>query len=100
MCDWCAPTERSVVEVPPVVSVGGALIAASPTIGVAVRSPWQSLHGWSLMTSTVPFMCSCGYVIVVFTPGVIVGWHMPQFVSCGCVPPLFGSVVGGMPWHA
>ena len=44
-------------------------------------------------------MCSCGYVIVVLLPGVIVGWHLPQSESAGCVPPV-GSVVGGMPWHA
>jgi hypothetical protein len=51
MCAAWAPTPRSVVATPPVVSLGGADWPASP---------WHASHAVAWLTWTVPSMCSSG----------------------------------------
>jgi hypothetical protein len=83
-CERWAPTPRSVVAVPLVVSLGGALSPAPP---------WQVSQAIVVDTSTTPSMCRAGSVMCMLSPGVMVGWHAPQLGSAGWLPP------GGMPWH-
>src|ERR1044071_9773145 len=83
MCDWWAPTPRSVVTVPPVVSFGGALLVP----------PWHELHAWLVLTSRLPSMCLVVSRNVWFEPGLTSLWQAPQSAFWGC-----GSG-GGKPWH-
>jgi hypothetical protein len=91
-CDWCAPTPRREVAVPPAVSTGGA--ACGPTSRVA--SPWQL---WQLCweVSTLPSWC-VPFGMIAFVASTVVGWQPLHAVLAGCERPVL-VVVGGNPWH-
>jgi hypothetical protein len=83
MCAAWAPTPRSVVARPPVVSLGGADWPALP---------WHASHAVAWLTWTTPSMW-----FVASRNGVRTstdGWHGLHCVAAGCGGP------GGRPWQA